>query len=306
MQSPAEFSREHQPAYVPTTNRVLAGFLTMGVYALVLVVAGHRSPAPIRAASSQIASRMAPDAPPETYPEAHQQAVQQTPPHNARADTPQEAPRNAPQNPQRQQSASRQPFLLERLFGPRAQTDAAGPTMMPAPTPGSGGQPAPVAKPSSAPGEQPASAARPAQAEQLASAQSGSRARPSSPSASGQQDATNTAKDKPPPACHDAAWVRAVTNRVHRFFPPAARRPHATGLATARLVIRRSGWLNELEIAGTSGNAALDAAAYTMVRKAQPLPRIPDRIAADRIDLELPIAFGVAGDFKITINNCGR
>ena len=87
-------------------------------------------------------------------------------------------------------------------------------------------------------------------------------------------------------------------------MPP--RGQNAAGLATAHLVIRRSGRLNELEIAKTSGDPALDAAAYAMVRKAQPLPRIPDRIAADRIVLQLSLPFGVAGDFKITVNACGR
>jgi hypothetical protein len=43
-----------------------------------------------------------------------------------------------------------------------------------------------------------------------------------------------------------------------------------------------------------------------MLRKAQPLPRIPERVSTDRIDLEVPVAFGTAGDFKITITNCGR
>jgi protein TonB len=96
--------------------------------------------------------------------------------------------------------------------------------------------------------------------------------------------------------------VRAVTSRVHRFFP--AHQQHAKGAATAHLVVRRSGWLNELEIARTSGNAALDAATFAMVRKAQPLPRIPDRVPADRIDLTLPIAFGGTGDFKVTVTGC--
>ena len=86
-------------------------------------------------------------------------------------------------------------------------------------------------------------------------------------------------------------------------MPP--RGQNAAGVATAHLVIRRSGWLNELEITKTSGNPAVDAATYAMLRKAQPLPRIPDRIAADRIELQLPIAFGVGTpDLKVTIVDC--
>jgi protein TonB len=279
MQSPAEFSRNHQPAYVPTTNRMLAGVLTMGVYALVLVVASHRSPVPSRAPPPEIAARMEPD-----VPRAEQDPqTPQSPPQT----TPQEAPRNASQNPfqdsPRQQGASRQPSFLERLFS--TQTAAPVPSMAPAPRPeGQSG-----AKPSR--GEELASAAPAAQSAQ------GSFSHSDTP---GQQP--SKAKDNSPSPCPDAAWVRAVTNRVQRFRP--ARQSQASGVAMMRLVIRRSGWLNELEIAKTSGNTALDAAAYAMLHKAQPLPRIPDRIAADRIALQLPIAFGVGTDLKITVS-CG-
>jgi protein TonB len=299
MQSPAEFSRDHQPTYVPATNRVLAGLLTAGVYALVLVLASHHNPAPNRA--SEIATRME-----EIQQETRQQAFQTEP---AQAQKPQASPRppqarqevhpNPPPSSLRQQSASRQPSLLERLFAPHASA--------PVPTMTGGG--APSAQSTPAPGGQSAAKAPSGRAEQQASATpsaSAAASASSAPGASGQQDSTNTAKTNPPSACQDAAWVRAVTNRLRRSHSAAARQQHATGVATARLVIRRSGWLNELEIAKTSGNMALDAAAYAMLRKIQPLPRIPDRIAADRIDLEVPIAFGVAGDFKITITNCGR
>jgi periplasmic protein TonB len=309
MQSPvpldaplADFARDHQPAYVPATNRVLAGFLTAGVYALVLVVGSHRSPAPNRPAPSELPARM------EAPQKAHQEAFQ-TPPEMAReqnrqalpSNMPQETRRNPAQTAPRQQNASQRPSLLERLFGPRDQ--AAAPVPGTAPSPGPGRQTSSAAKPSSgAPAEQLASA-QSAPAEQSASAQSTAKSSSLSPATPGQQGAANQSKDKPPPACQDAAWARAVSNHVRRFFP--ARQQQAAGVATAHLVIRRSGWLNELEIARTSGNATLDAAAYALLRKAQPLPRIPGRIAADRIDLQLPVAFGIAGDFKITVTGCG-
>jgi len=285
MQSPAEFSRDHQPAYMPTTNRPLAGLLTVGVYALVLVVASHR--APNRAAPSDLAARMESERLQETG--RAEQTAPQTQPSNA----PQDARRNAAPPPHRQQlAASRQPSFLERLFGQLDQRAAPVPGIAPAPGPDG------------------RSAAKPA--ERLADAQPAPAAQPSSSrdgnvpagggAASGQQ---KTATETRPPACYDAAWAQAITDHLRRFYPAAPRGQRPTGVAMAHLVIRRSGWLNELEIARTSGNAALDAAAYVMVRKAQPLPRIPDRIAADRIDLQLPIAFGAGGDSKITMN-CDR
>src|SRR5690349_1245673 len=171
MQSPAEFSRDHQPTYIPATNRVLAGFLTAGVYALVLVVASHRTPTPNRAAPSEIAARM------EAQQQARREAFQARPaqeqspqasPQNASQETPPQMRRNASQTSSRQQSAS--PSLLERLFGRRDQTAAPVPGMAPAPGPGE--QAASGAKPSSgAQGEQSASA-QSAPAEQLASSSS--------------------------------------------------------------------------------------------------------------------------------------
>jgi len=189
---------------------------------------------------------------------------------------------DAPQTPPRQKIASRQPSFLERLFGQRTATP-----------PGS-----PDAQASAQ------SASRSSPSRQSAGAPAGSATAPRQRQAA-DGSASNSAT---PPACQDAAWARAVTNRVRQFFfyPQTARQRHVTGVAVARLVVRRSGWLNELEITGTSGNAMLDAAAYAILRKAQPLPRIPDRIAPDRIDVQLPIAFGMAGDFKPAIGNCGH
>ena len=246
MQSLEEFARDHQPAYVPQTSPVTAALLTLAVYAAVGFMANHHSTWTTYRATP---SRTVADMPPQDLPT----------PSDVSRETRQTAPQTAPH----QQSASRQPSFLERLFG-RSE-----------PSPGTHGTGA-QASAQSAPGRQ-----------QPAAARAGNSVTPS--------------------ACQDTAWARAVANRVRQsfFYPQAARQKHVTGIATARLVVRRSGWLNELEITGTSGNAVLDDAAYVIARKAQPLPRIPDSIASDRIDVQLPVAFGMAGDFKPVIGNCG-
>jgi len=95
--------------------------------------------------------------------------------------------------------------------------------------------------------------------------------------------------------CFDEAWGRSVTEWVGRFFyyPGAARAKHATGWVMVRFIVRSDGRLRLLEIGKSSGNQALDAAAYDIVRRAQPLPRMPDRMHLDWIDLQLPVNFGV-------------
>ena len=60
-----------------------------------------------------------------------------------------------------------------------------------------------------------------------------------------------------------------------------------------------------LKVATSSGNKWLDRAAYDMVREAQPLPHIPDRMHATRVMAEMPINFGVdRRDFPGSPNTC--
>lgn len=108
--------------------------------------------------------------------------------------------------------------------------------------------------------------------------------------------------------CYDGKWGRAVTERVGQFFhyPGAARARHATGVVMVDFVVRRNGWLDKVEIAQSSGDWALDQAAYDMVRNAQPLPAFSARMHLDRIDLELPVNFGVLGlHLKPSAGDCG-
>ncbi len=123
------------------------------------------------------------------------------------------------------------------------------------------------------------------------------------------QDAQNGRNGNGPAlgSCYDAAWAQAVTDRIHEFlhYPRRAIDRHMTGVVFVHLVVRRDGRLDFLEIAKSSGHTALDEAAYNAVRDAQPLPRIPQRMHTDRIDAELPVAFGVKGHFKATGGSCG-
>ena len=121
--------------------------------------------------------------------------------------------------------------------------------------------------------------------------------------ASGSANGTN-GNGKDISGCFDAAWGRAVTDRVGRFY----RKPRAngaTGVVIVQFTIRRSGWLDMLKIGKSSGNEALDQAAYEMVKRALPLPAIPDRMHTKRISVELPIRFGTQDNFQPSSGTCG-
>ena len=96
-------------------------------------------------------------------------------------------------------------------------------------------------------------------------------------------------------ACLDPAWMRAVTERVSQFFyyPDAALAVRTTGVAMVHFTVRRNGQIDRLDIGKSSGDKGLDKAAIDILRKAQPLPPIPDRMRIDRVEGDLPINFGV-------------
>jgi TonB family protein len=103
--------------------------------------------------------------------------------------------------------------------------------------------------------------------------------------------------------CWDPAWAQAVTDRVgHFLYIPRGSRH---GVVFVHMVIRHSGWLDLLEIGTSSGDKALDRAAYNSVQRALPLPHIPDRMHASKIDANLPINFGNTGaHFDPTDGSC--
>jgi TonB family protein len=92
--------------------------------------------------------------------------------------------------------------------------------------------------------------------------------------------------------CFDAVWAQAVTNHVGRFYRYPRSANGATGIVMMDFTVRRSGRLDMLQVGKTSGSDSLDRVAYEMVRHAVPLPRIPERMHAERVTVELPIGFG--------------
>lgn len=76
----------------------------------------------------------------------------------------------------------------------------------------------------------------------------------------------------------------------HKLYPTEA--GGAQGRAVVRFQIDRSGNLRDYGIRESAGNAALDAAAVDMVRRANPMPAVPvDYPAGSLIEFNLPINF---------------
>jgi protein TonB len=183
----------------------------------------------------------------------------------------------------RKMTAPPPPPFLARLIKPHAET-VAPPAFIVASAP-----------PTPAPAQLPASAAT---ASPLAGgAPSGTSA--GDGAVSGSANGAN-GNGKEFSGCFDAAWGRAVTDRVGHFYHYPRGTNGATGVVMIQFTVRRSGWLDTLKIGKSSGNDTLDRAAYETVRWALPLPAIPDRMHAERISVELPISFGAQGNFQPT------
>jgi protein TonB len=82
----------------------------------------------------------------------------------------------------------------------------------------------------------------------------------------------------------------ARLNALKRY-PPAARLKHQEGVVSLRFVIDRSGHVLSSAVEKSSGVPTLDQEARDLIRRADPLPRIPTQIAGNQLDLVVPIEF---------------
>ena len=79
----------------------------------------------------------------------------------------------------------------------------------------------------------------------------------------------------------------------HKRYPRRARRRREQGVVVLRFVVDRMGAVLDLEVEGTSGHPLLDAAALDMVRRAQPLPKMPSAMRESRAEHLLPVRFAL-------------
>lgn len=82
-----------------------------------------------------------------------------------------------------------------------------------------------------------------------------------------------------------SAWIQQ-----HKIYPSAA--AGAEGKVVMRMRIDRTGYVRYYALEQSSGNAALDAAAIDMIRRANPVPAVPaDYPAGDLLEFLIPVNF---------------
>lgn len=85
-----------------------------------------------------------------------------------------------------------------------------------------------------------------------------------------------------------AAWL----NR-HKRYPPAARRNRQTGTVRVTFTIDRNGRVLSKRIVASSGHAALDNEVEAMLRRASPMPKIPQELGRSTLTVTLPVVFNL-------------
>ncbi|BAV65359.1 TonB family domain-containing protein [Sphingobium cloacae] len=88
--------------------------------------------------------------------------------------------------------------------------------------------------------------------------------------------------------------VLAALNAAKRY-PLEAKRNRQQGMPWVRFTIDRDGRVRSARIARSSGFDALDREAEALPLRASPLPKPPESVKGDRIELTVPIEFFLAG-----------
>ena len=114
---------------------------------------------------------------------------------------------------------------------------------------------------------------------------------------SGQQDAAGSGQSSAgggSPGAHPDYFtkLRAWLER-HKEYPRRARMRDIEGTATLRFVMNRDGEVLSFEVTGSSGHDMLDTEVREMIRRAQPLPALPDDMNRERLELEVPVRFAI-------------
>jgi protein TonB len=86
--------------------------------------------------------------------------------------------------------------------------------------------------------------------------------------------------------------IAAQLERYKRY-PAMAQRRGEQGIAMLRFTLDRAGSVSNPRIERSSGHADLDAEVLALVHRAEPLPQIPGDIAANTLDIEVPVSFAL-------------
>ncbi len=79
----------------------------------------------------------------------------------------------------------------------------------------------------------------------------------------------------------------------YRVYPPSARENRQSGRVVTRVTINRNGQLVDARVERSSGWPIIDAAELAAIRRAMPLPPVPNGMPGDPIVLILPMNYGM-------------
>lgn len=82
------------------------------------------------------------------------------------------------------------------------------------------------------------------------------------------------------------AWLEQ-----HKKYPRAAQRRNQQGTAYLRFVVDRHGKVLSYEIEHSSGHRLLDREVERIIRRARPLPAIPEGLMLSQLELVVPVSF---------------
>lgn len=84
------------------------------------------------------------------------------------------------------------------------------------------------------------------------------------------------------------AWLNQ-----HKKYPVAAKKEKQQGTVTVTFTIDRNGRLLASRVEKSSGNGVLDNAALELLRRASPMPRIPDTMPQAQLVVTLPVEYSL-------------
>lgn len=86
--------------------------------------------------------------------------------------------------------------------------------------------------------------------------------------------------------------LRAYLDRA-KDYPRQARQRRQQGTVTVRFTVDRQGQVSNVRILESSGHRLLDNEVEDLLRRAAPLPGIPEGLPEDRMEIELPMSFSL-------------
>ena len=91
-------------------------------------------------------------------------------------------------------------------------------------------------------------------------------------------------------------WRGILEAHLQKFqkYPRSAQRRNVEGTTWIRFRMDRAGKVLSYTVERTSEHEVLDEAALAMIERAQPLPRLPDNVPGDSIELIIPANFNIA------------